>query len=39
MLIREEDEVIVITGVEKGSRGKVLKVDRDNGRVIVEGLV
>ena len=38
MLIREEDEVIVITGVEKGSRGKVLKVDRDNGRVIVEGL-
>jgi len=38
MLIREEDEVIIITGVEKGTRGKVLKVDRDNGRVLVEGV-
>lgn len=38
MLIREEDEVMVVTGVEKGTRGKVLKVDRDNGRVIVEGV-
>lgn len=38
MLIREEDEVVVVTGVEKGARGKVLKVDRDKGRVIVEGI-
>lgn len=38
MLIREEDEVIVITGVEKGTRGKVMKVDRDNGKVLVEGV-
>lgn len=38
MLIREEDEVIVISGVEKGARGKVLKVDRDKNRVIVEGV-
>jgi large subunit ribosomal protein L24 len=38
MLIREEDEVIVIRGVEKGSRGKVLKVDREKNRVIIEGI-
>ena len=38
MLIRENDEVLVISGVDKGSRGKVLKVDRERGRVIVEGV-
>lgn len=38
MLIREEDEVLVITGVDKGSRGKVLKVDREKSRVIIEGV-
>lgn len=38
MLIREEDEVLVITGVDSGTRGKVLKVDRGNNRVIVEGV-
>ena len=38
MLIREEDDVIVISGVNKGKRGKVLKVDRERGRVIVEGV-
>ena len=38
MLIREQDEVLVITGVDKGTRGKVLKVDRVKGRVIVEGV-
>lgn len=38
MLIREDDEVLVISGVEKGSRGKVLKVDRETGRVLVEGV-
>lgn len=38
MLIREEDEVVVVAGVEKGARGKVLKIDRKNGRVLVEGV-
>ena len=38
MLIREDDEVIVIAGVDSGTRGKVLRVDRDKNRVIVEGV-
>lgn len=38
MLIREEDEVLVLTGANKGKRGKVLKVDRVAGRVVVEGV-
>lgn len=38
MLIRENDDVIVIRGVDKGKRGKVLKVDRAGGKVIVEGI-
>ncbi|MCR9291131.1 MAG: 50S ribosomal protein L24 [bacterium] len=38
MLIREGDEVLVIAGVESGSRGKVLKIDREKNRVIVEGV-
>ncbi|MCC7338349.1 MAG: 50S ribosomal protein L24 [Pirellulaceae bacterium] len=45
MLIREQDEVLVISGANKGKRGKVLKVlkpepdaDRQSGRVVVEGI-
>jgi large subunit ribosomal protein L24 len=38
MLIREEDEVVVISGVDKGARGKVLKIDREAGRLVVEGV-
>ncbi len=38
MLIREEDEVLVIRGVDKGARGKVLKIDREKNRVIIEGV-
>lgn len=38
MLIREDDEVLVISGADKGKRGKVLKVDRDAGRVLVQGV-
>lgn len=38
MLIREEDEVVVISGADKGVRGKVLKVDREKNRVVVEGV-
>lgn len=38
MLIREQDEVMVIRGVDKGATGKVLKIDREKNRVIVEGI-
>ncbi len=38
MLIRENDEVVVIRGVDKGKRGKVLKIDRVDGKVVVEGI-
>lgn len=38
MLIRENDEVLVIAGVEKGTRGKVIKIDRVKGRLIIEGV-
>lgn len=38
MQIRVDDEVIVIAGASKGHRGKVLKVDRENSRVVVEGV-
>ncbi|QDV22634.1 50S ribosomal protein L24 [Aureliella helgolandensis] len=38
MLFREQDEVLVISGADKGTSGKVLKVDRENSRVIVEGV-
>ncbi len=38
MLIRVGDEVLVIRGVDKGARGKVLKLDREKGRVVVEGV-
>lgn len=38
MLIREEDEVLVIRGVDKGARGKVIKIDREANRLIIEGV-
>jgi large subunit ribosomal protein L24 len=36
--IRKDDEVIVISGRDKGTRGRVLKVLRDKDKVIVEGV-
>ena len=38
MKIRKNDVVKVITGEEKGKTGKVLSVDSDAGRVLVEGV-
>jgi large subunit ribosomal protein L24 len=38
MLLRVNDIVEVISGRDRGQRGKVLKVDRAEGRVVVEGL-
>ncbi|MCO8120242.1 50S ribosomal protein L24 [Stieleria sp. TO1_6] len=37
MLLRVEDEVLVIAGGDKGHRGKVLVVDRKKNKVVVEG--
>ena len=36
--IRRDDNVIVISGKDKGKTGKVLRVDRERGRVYVEGV-
>ena len=38
MLIRVNDIVIVLAGRDAGQRGKVLMVDREKNRVVVEGL-
>ena len=36
--LRKGDQVVVISGKDKGARGKVLSVLPDRGRVIVEGV-
>lgn len=36
--IKKDDKVIVIAGRDKGNTGTVLKVLRDEGRVLVEGV-
>jgi large subunit ribosomal protein L24 len=38
MNIRSEDTVEVLSGRDKGKRGKVLRVDRKGGKVVVEGV-
>jgi large subunit ribosomal protein L24 len=38
MKIRRDDDVIVISGKDKGKTGKVLRVDRKAQKVFVEGL-
>lgn len=37
MKFRIDDEVILVAGADKGHRGKILKIDRDQNKVIVEG--
>jgi large subunit ribosomal protein L24 len=36
--LKKEDTVEVITGKDKGKRGRILKILRDKDRVVVEGL-
>ena len=36
--LHKDDEVIVIAGREKGKRGKVMFVDRDGERIVVQGV-
>ena len=38
MKIRKDDEVVVISGRDKGRRGKVLRVFPSEGRLIVQGV-
>jgi large subunit ribosomal protein L24 len=38
MKLRRDDSVIVISGKDRGKTGRVLRVDRKNERVFVEGL-
>jgi large subunit ribosomal protein L24 len=36
--IKKHDEVVILSGTQRGKRGKVLEVLRNRGRVIVEGV-
>ena len=36
--LRKGDEVVVITGDDKGSKGKILQIMREKNRVLVEGI-
>jgi len=38
MAIRKNDTVVVVTGRDRGKRGRVLRVLPDKGRIIVEGI-
>ena len=38
MKLRTDDEVVVISGKDKGKTGKILRVDRSKDRVYVEGI-
>src|SRR5215218_7466696 len=38
MYIRKDDIVVVLTGDDKGTRGKVLKVLREKNQVVVQGV-
>jgi large subunit ribosomal protein L24 len=38
MKIRRGDTVMVLSGNDRGKTGKVLRVDQDNARVVVEGV-
>ncbi|TVR69633.1 MAG: 50S ribosomal protein L24 [Spirochaetaceae bacterium] len=36
--LKKDDTVMVIAGKDKGKTGRVLKIDRDAGRILVEGV-
>lgn len=38
MKIRKDDTVLVLTGDDRGKKGRVLRVMRDEDRVVVEGV-
>ncbi len=37
-MIKKDDNVVILSGADRGKRGKVLFIDRKNGRVIIEGI-
>ena len=39
MKIRKDDKVVVLSGRDKGKEGKVLRVDPQAGKVVVEGVL
>ncbi len=36
--VKKGDEVVVISGTQRGQRGKVLKINRNSNRVLIEGV-
>ena len=38
MKLKKGDDVVVIAGKDKGKQGKILKVDREKSRVIIQGV-
>jgi large subunit ribosomal protein L24 len=38
MNVRKGDTVLVLSGKDKGRRGKVIRVEPDKGRVVIEGV-
>lgn len=36
--VRKDDQVQIIVGKDRGKSGRILKVDRDRGRVVIAGL-
>ncbi|OUU28205.1 MAG: 50S ribosomal protein L24 [Verrucomicrobia bacterium TMED44] len=36
--LKKGDEVVVIAGDDKGSKGKILEVEREKNRILVEGI-
>jgi large subunit ribosomal protein L24 len=36
--IKKDDNVVVISGADKGKRGKVLFIDRRKGKIVIEGI-
>ncbi len=36
--VKKGDDIVVISGAERGKRGKIISVSGDSGRVLVEGL-
>jgi large subunit ribosomal protein L24 len=36
--VKKNDEVVILSGTQRGQRGKVLEVLRDRSRVIIEGV-
>jgi len=36
--VKKDDQVVILAGEDKGKKGRIIDVDRKNGRVFVEGL-